>query len=440
MVRVPRALPQRMQFLSVLRGRNYRNYYFGHLISVGGHQMIIATQSWLIYHLTGSPLALGLVSGAQAAPSIILNFYAGALADRANMRYIIVAAEAAAALFTGTLGLLVVTGVVEVWHIAVIAVFTGIALSFDEPARRALWPHLVKRNQYMYAVSLNSTIWSSTRILAPGIAGFIIAVGEKLTGEVMVGAGVSYFFAFAGFLVMALVVRALQIPSVKRSTGATVFHDILEGLLFVKRHSVLLILLVMTLVNGFFGLSYMWLMPVFAEDYLSVDVTGFAMLLSFSGMGGILGTIGVASYGQKVSRTLLVFGGGIMFGIFIVLFAISSFLVHSYPLALVLVFLIGVAFSVYQVASQTLLNLLVPDEFRGRLMGLRALTWTLAPMGSLLAGSVATLINTAFAVGLGGIAVVLYVLLSLALTPILRDIKGSMSDPLGAVEVLGRMD
>ena len=127
-----------------------------------------------------------------------------------------------------------------------------------------------------------------------------------------------------------------------------------------------------------------------------------------------------------------------MFGIFIVLFAISSFLMHSYPLALVLVLLIGVTFSVSQVAAQTLLNLLVPDEFRGRLMGLQALTWTLAPMGSLLAGSVATLINTAFAVGLGGIAVVLYVLFSLALTPILRDIKGSMGDPLTAMEVPDR--
>ena len=421
------------QFLTVLGNRNYRTYWLGHLTSVAGHQMMIATQAWLVYRLTGSPLVLGLVGGAQAIPGIGLNLFAGALADRMNPRYITMLGQGGSAVLAGILAILVITGVVEVWHIAVIAFLTSVTTSFDQPSRRTIWPHLVDRSQFMYAISLNQSVWSSTSIIAPGIAAFIIAMAGNITGDEVVGAGVSYYFTFFGFLAMVIAMAMIKMPVIKRSTGATVFHDMVGGLMFTVRHRVFLVLLGMTFVNGFFGVSYMWLMPVFAEEYLGVDVTGYGLLMSVNGIGGVIGTLGIASYGQYQNRTWLFIGSATLFGAAVVLFAVGSSLFHWLPLALATVLVGGMFFSVNQVAASTVLNLLVPDEFRGRVMGLRGATWSVAPLGSLVAGILAVLVSTAFAVAMGGLMVILFALLAFGISTEIRNLRSAVGDSPEAV-------
>ena len=416
-------LARRVEFLSVLRTRDFRTYYIGHLSSVGGHQMMIATLGWLVFRLTGSPLALGLVGGAQAVPGIALNLLAGALADRMNPRYLVMVSQAASALLLAALATLIITGAVQLWHILVISLLTGLTTNFDGPARRTLWPHLVTRDQFMFASSLNQSVWSGTRIVAPAVAGLIIATSGRFVGGDLVGAGISTYVSFLGFLAMAVAVGLISLPPIKRSTGATVFHDIVEGLLFTKRHSIFLVLLGLTFVNGFFGISYMWLMPVFAEEYLGVDVQGYGILLSASGIGGVLGTLLIASFGQYQNRPWLIAGAPALFGVSILLFAITSAVLHSFTLAMALVLIGGAVYSVNQVAAVTVLNLLVPDEFRGRVMGLRSLTWSIAPLGSLTAGVLASLVNTAFAVGVGSVVVILFVLLFVATNPHVRNLR-----------------
>ena len=415
-------LARRLQFLAVLRNRKYRVYYSGLLTSVAGYQMMTATQAWLVYRLTGSVFTLGLVGGLQAVPGFALTLFAGALADRANMRYIIILGQMTCALVIGVLATLVVTGLVQVWHIVVSAVLIGVADTLDQPSRRAVWPHLVPRDQFVYAVSLNSMVWSSTRVVAPSVAGFIIATTGQFVGDEQIGAGFSYYVTFLGFLAMALAMGLVRLPQIRRAGGATVVHDIIQGLSFTFRHRVFLVILGIGFTNGFFGLSYMWLMPVFAEDYLHVDVRGYGFLVAANGVGGVIGTLVAASFGQHQSRAWVLIGSAVAFGAMVVLFAVTSAVLPSFAVALTMVMLGGGFWAVHQVASEGVLNLLVPDEFRGRVLGLRGLTWSLAPMGSLVAGAVAAIANTPLAVALGGAMVVASAMVALASTPEVRHL------------------
>ena len=430
-------IARRAEFLSVLRNRDFRVYSVGLVASVLGQQMLIATQAWLVYYLTGSPLALGLVGGVHAVPGIVVTLLGGAFADRFNPRNIILLAQGASALLMAVLATLVVTGLVEVWHIVVVSFLTGVTQAFDSPARRTVWPPLVRRDEFLYAISIGQSVWNGTRIIAPGIAGFIIATVGRVTGDEQVGAGASLYVTFAGFLAMAIAMWMIRMPPVRRSSGASVFHDVVDGLLFVKRNRVFLYLLGISLVSGYFGLSFMWLMPVFAEDYLHVGATGYGALLSMGGVGAMLGVLSVASFGQYQDRPWLLIGGTVLAGGMVTVFAVTSAVFQSYALALVLMAVVGAAFAVFQVATGTTVNLLVPDEYRGRVMGLRGMMFSLAPLGSLQAGLIATAVNTPFAVGLGGSVLLAFGLLAYATSPEIRGLRRMVAEAAKAHDEAG---
>ncbi len=416
-------LARRTEFLTVLRNRNYRFYYAGMLSSVTGQQMYHATQLWLVYYLTGSPATLGWVAGVQAIPGLVLMLFFSALADRVNPKKIIIVGEAAAALFMVVLATLIVTGLVQVWHIVVIAFLTSLANSVDHPARRVVWAHLVPREQFIYAISLNQTIWNGTRIFAPGLAGLIVATVASTTGDEQLGLGVSHYVSFLGFLAMAVAIGMIRLPQITRSTGATVLHDIVEGLAYVRRNSVFIHLMGLYFVAGFFGHGYTVLMPLFAGEYLGVGVGEFGVLLSVTGAGGIVGTFGVASFGRYQNRPWLILGGNVLAGVGLVLFATTSALLHSYPLALVLLFLIGATSSVFMMAAGTVINLLVQDEYRGRVMGLRGLMWSLIPLGGLQAGLLASVIGAPLTIVLNGVVVIAFTLLAYVFSREIRNLR-----------------
>ena len=169
-------LARRAEFLTVLRNRDFRIYSIGLVTSVFGQQMLVATQAWLVYYLTGSPVALGLVGGVHAVPGLVVTLVGGAFADRFNPRMIIVLAQGVSALLMVVLATLVVMDLVRVWHIVIVSFLTGVTQAFDSPARRTVWPPLVRRDQFLHAISISQSVWNGTRIIAPGMAGFIIAV------------------------------------------------------------------------------------------------------------------------------------------------------------------------------------------------------------------------------------------------------------------------
>ena len=412
-------LVERGRFVTVLRHRNYRLYYQGMISSILGFQMMIFTQGWLVYELTGSALYLGLVGGIQAVPSILLTLFGGAIADRNQPLRLVAFTQGLAAILMFILATLVVLGVVQVWHIFVTSLLIGAVHAFDSPARRSIWPHLIDRREMLSAAAMNSSLWSTTSIIGPAVGGIILTVA----GGSIAGAGVSFYITFLGFAIMSGVMRYIRIPPIKRATEGNILRNILQGLVFIKSHHVIGFLIAISYFNGYFGLSFIILMPVFAKDVLGVGPSGLGLLVSVSGVGALVGTLGVASVGQSVPKWTLVVGGSILFGLFVVLFAISSWM----PLSLLFVGLSGALMSVYNVAIMTSMHMLVPDEYRGRVTGLRGLSWSLMPLGSLQAGAVASLVNPQFAVAIGGAAVMAFGLFALLNSKIRNMLSLSLS-------------
>ena len=420
-------LHRRIEFLTILRHRDYRIYYVGLLASVTSHQAMIAAQGWLVYDMTGKPIALGIVAAAQAVPGLVFNLLAGALADRWNPRRIIAISEGAAGVFMLILGTLIVTGYVEVWHVVLVSLLTGMATAFDSPARRVVWPVLVPRSEFVFAIAMNQGVWNGTRVISPAAGVGIIWIVGLITGDERLGAGIAHYVLGAGFLYMVLAMVIIRMPPLKRSTGATVLHDIRDGLLYTLNHRIFLVLLLLSFAVGYFGLSYQLLMPAFAKDDLSVGPEGLAVLLSASGAGGIVGIAGIASFGRYGHRALLIGGGATVLGLTIVLLGVSGWL-GFFALAVVLSGLAGVLYSVFQIGVNTLLNLLVPDEYRGRVMGMRGIMWSLSPLGALQAGFIATWVSTSFAIGVGGAAVLVVTALAFILSKDLRHVGGMVDE------------
>lgn len=417
------ALTARIAFLSVLTNRDFRFYSVGLVGAVLGQQMLTATQAWLVYYITGSPAAIGLVGAAHAIPGMILSLVGGAFADRFNPRTIIIVSQGISSGAMAVLATLVITGRVEVWHIVIATVIIGITQGFDSPARRTVWPPLVRRNQFVYAISISQATWNGLRVIAPGFAGLIIATVGRATGDEQAGAGASLYVTFAGFLAMALAMYMVRMPPVQRSRGASVGHDIVDGLSFVMRNRIYTYLLGVSLVSGYFGLSYIWLMPVLAEEHFHVNADGYGALLSAGGVGALIGVLAIASFGQYQDRPWLLIGSMTTAGGGVVALAVVAAAFPSFYAGLALMVLTGGAFASFQVATGTSVNLLVPDEYRGRVMGLRGTMFNLAPLGSLQSGLIATVMDTPFAVGLGGAVLVAAAIIVYSASPEIRNLR-----------------
>ena len=415
------ALARRFEFLIVLRRRDYRRYWLGLVASVTSQQALLTAQGWLVYDITGEEVALGLVAAAQAIPAIVFNLVAGALADRLDPRRLILLGEGFAAIVIVVLATLVLVERIEVWHILVSAFLIGISTSLDQPARRVIWPALIERRQFMFATALNQGVWNGTRVFAPMVAAVPIAVIGGITGDFRLGAAVAFYLIAAGFATMAIAIMTIALPEMRRATGQTVLHDIADGLAFVAKHRIFLLLLMMSFAIGYFGLSYQWLLPAFAVDVLGLGPEGLGLLQTASGVGGLIGIFLSASYGQQQSRALMLGGGAGLLGASVLVFGLNGAW-QWYWLALAMAAMSGGFYSIFQTASNTLLNLLVPTEYRGRVMGLRGVMWSLAPLGALQAGFVASYTSTPFAITLGGGAVIAVTILAFVFSGQIRSI------------------
>ena len=415
------ALARRFEFLIVLRRRDYRRYWLGLVASVTSQQALLTAQGWLVYDITGEEVALGLVAAAQAIPAIVFNLVAGALADRLDPRRLILLGEGFATIVIAVLATLVLVERIEVWHILVSAFLIGISTSLDQPARRVIWPALIERRQFMFATALNQGVWNGTRVFAPMVAAVPIAVIGGITGDFRLGAAVAFYLIAAGFATMAIAIMTIALPEMRRATGQTVLHDIADGLAFVARHRIFLLLLMMSFAIGYFGLSYQWLLPAFAVDVLGLGPEGLGLLQTASGVGGLIGIFLSASYGQQQSRALMLGGGAGLLGASVLVFGLNGAW-QWYWLALAMAAMSGGFYSIFQTASNTLLNLLVPTEYRGRVMGLRGVMWSLAPLGALQAGFVASYTSTPFAITLGGGAVIVVTILAFVFSGQIRSI------------------
>ncbi|MCH7714191.1 MAG: MFS transporter [Chloroflexi bacterium] len=407
-----------------LRYTAYRYYWLGLVASVTGYQMFRVAQAWYVYELTGSALWLGFAALANAVPGMFFNLFGGVFADRLNKRLLVMATQAAAAAIIFVLAVLALLGVANEWHVMIIAFLAGAVEAFDNPARQAIYPHLIDRRVMMSAVALNSSVWSGTRIIGPVLAGFIVEFRGMET---------AFFVAGGGFTVMALVMLFLKVPPIPRGSRGNPAQDLLEGLQFIKRNSIFAFLITMTFFNSFFGMSYVFLIPVFAQENLGLGAKEYGTLLSASGVGSLIVTFWLVSRSSIGSKGVLVIGGALLFGISLIAFGLTSRYIGSYQLALAILFFVGISTSVVNISIQSALQTLVPDAVRGRVMGFYSMTWSIMPMGGMLAGALASVgaitilggvivIGAPFAVVIGGSAVAAFALGPALFNPKIRNL------------------
>ena len=382
-----------VQALSALRHRNYRLYWFGQLSSVLAQNMEGVAQSWLVLELTDSPLLLGLTGLSFAAPTIALTLLGGVVADRTDRRRIMILSQGASASMFFLLGTLIVVEWVALWQVMTLAFLSGCVRAFDRPSRMALLPQMVPKEDIPNAVAVGGTIWQLNRLVGPAMAGMLIY---------LIGIGPTYYFCFCASLsavCLWLGIRLAPATTAARSSG--IMQHMAEGLNFIRTNQIYYAFIGMIFFNSVFGMSYLILMPVFARSVLNVGSQGFGFLQSAGGAGALIGVLAVAWFSHSRGKGRQAIVGATLFGALLIAFALSN----SYPFSLALAVALGVASQFYMTTISAILQVNLPNELRGRVMGIYGLAWELMPVGGLIAGAIAEFAGAPLAVGFGGFMV-----------------------------------
>ncbi len=390
----------------------YRRYWLGSLASVGAIQVAMIGMLWLIKNdLGGSASTLGYLGGAIAIPTILVNLFGGVLADRLDRRVIMMVISGATAGLMTLLAVLVVTEVAEIWHVLVIAAVQGFFQGFDGPVRSSFFPLLIQRKQMMSAVALNSVMWQFSRILTPLVAGFAI--------EYM-GTGSVFFAGAVGWITMLLIIFTLRVPHTKPDVRRKVMQELGEGARFITRNRLFTVIVPLTFANMFFGMQYLQLMPLFAERH-DVGASGMSVIFTFLGLGAITGTLIISRRQRSVHIGKTMLAASFLFGMLIPGFAFAP----GYPVALAFIFFVGVSNSIFLISSMTALQLRVPPQLRGRVMGIYTITFSLIPLGGLMGGVIAEALDERWAVTISAVVLSLIVIGVFATQKEVRNLSGA---------------
>ncbi len=383
--------PSIRQALRSLRHPNYRLFFAGQLISLVGTWIQMVAQPWLVYRLTHSEALLGAVGFASQIPIFLFAPLGGALADRFDRRRILVMTQSSSLLAALALALLTLLGSVNVWHVGTIALTMGLINAVDMPTRQSFVPSLVARDDLVNAIALNSTMFNGARIVGPAIAGVLVsAVGE---GWCFAANALSFLAVIAGLLLMNVP------PHTGDQRYDPTLERIAEGFRFAwERVPIRAILLLLGTVS-LTGMPYTVLMPVFSDQVLHGGARGLGMLMSASGCGALAGALMLASRQGVRGLVGWVATAAAGFGVCLLLFALS----RNFWLSLFILVLTGFSMIVQMASSNTMVQTLVPDELRGRVMSIYSMMFLgMAPFGSLFAGFLAQRIGAPATVACGG--------------------------------------
>jgi MFS family permease len=379
--------------LRALRHRNYRLFFTGQLISLIGSWMQMVAQPWLVYRLTGSSLLLGSVGFVSQIPVFLLAFVGGTVADRCNRRRVVTATQTASMALAFMLSALTLTGMVQIWHIFVLSALLGIVHAFDMPGRQAFIVELVGKPDLMNAIALNSSIFNGARVVGPTAAGLLIAgIGE---GWCFFANGISYIAVIACLLCIKL--KEQKIPD----SGGSSRSDLLDGFRYVQNTKPIRAVILLLGLVSMAGMPQSVLMPVFADQILHGGARGLGILMGATGLGALAGAMFLAARSgtRGLGRVIAYASAG--FGAALILFSISRW----FWLSVLLLLPSGFCFMVQMASSNTLLQTMVPDRLRGRVMAVHVMTFIgLSPFGSIIAGFVAEHLGAPLALALGGIA------------------------------------
>jgi len=383
----------KFDFLRSLKHRNYRLFFIGQGISVTGTWLQMTAMPWLVYRLTGSAFLLGLIGFLSQISILLFSPLAGAVADHYNRKNLLILTQTLAMLQALVLAVLTLTGHIQIWHIIVLSIFLGIVNAFDAPVRQSFLVEMVGKEDLMNGIALNSSLFNGARLIGPAVAGILIAaVGE---GYCFLLNAVSYI---AVIIMLFFITRQVLPPPFE---DTSILEKMTSGIAYLRKAPQLSAILLLIAITGMVGVFPMILMPVFVKDIYHMGAAGLGIFMSAMGVGALAGTLRIASMQSYEKAGKLIIRASAYFGIFIILFSLSKNMYLSIAL------LVPIGYSmVHQMAlSNTLLQVSVPDEIRGRIMGFYTMAFLgLAPVGSLIAGSLAHKISAPLTVGIGGIA------------------------------------
>jgi MFS family permease len=375
-----------------LRHRNFQLFFSGQLISLIGTWMQSVAQSWLVYRLTGSALLLGSVGFASQIPVFLFAPLGGITADRFNRRHIVIGTQTAAMLLAFILAVLTLSGRIQVWHVFVLASLLGVVNAFDIPGRQSFLVEMVGKEDLMNAIALNSSMFNGARVIGPAIAGILVAkIGE---GWCFFANAVSYIAVIIGLLLM-------KVHSPERAAISSPVEHMMEGFRFVNQTAPIRALLLLLGVVSLVGMPYVVLMPIFADQILHGGARGLGILMGATGVGALLGALTLAfREGVKgLGRWVALCCGG--FGLSLIVFSLS----HRFWISVILLLPVGYTMMLQMACSNTLIQVMVPDALRGRVMAVYSMMFMgMAPIGALLGGALADRLGAPLTVGIGGMA------------------------------------
>jgi MFS family permease len=379
--------------LRALQHRNFQFFFSGQLISLIGTWMQSIAEAWLVYRLTGSSTLLGVAGFMSQFPVFLVAPLGGIVADRRNRQRVVIATQAFSMILALTLATLTLTGLVRVWHIFALGAMLGVVNAFDIPARQSFLVDMVGKDDLMNAIALNSSMFNAARVVGPAVAGILVAkIGE---GWCFFANGVSYIAVIIGLLLMNV-----QRPSRLASPASPLAH-LLEGFRFVRRTAPIRALLQLLGLVSLVAMPYTVLMPIFADRILHGGARGLGILMGATGVGALLGALTLATRTgvSGLGRWVAVSCGG--FGLSLVLFSSS----RTFWLSTALLLPVGFCMMLQMSSSNTLIQAMVPDNLRGRVMAVYSMMFMgMAPMGALLGGSLADHIGAPLTVAIGAVA------------------------------------
>lgn len=389
-----------VETFSSLRVRNYRLYFAGQVVSVSGSWMQRVAQSWLVLHLTGSGIALGLVSALQFLPILLFGAWGGLVADRVDKRHLLMVTQALMGLLALVLGVVTLSGLVQLWMVFLMALLLGAVTAVDNPARQSFVMELVGRRRVTNAVSLNSAVFTASRIVGPAIAGVLITAFG--TGWCFVLNAAS----FGGVLVALLAMEADQLERIEPSPGAQ--GQLMDGLRFVWSRPDLRTPLALLAIVGTLALNFTVILPLLARNTFHGDASTYGTLFSVLGAGSLAGALFTASRREPSVRLLV--GALGSFG----LFMLGAAAAPTLPLEILALIPMGVAALVFQTTTTSLIQLRSEPALRGRVMALYSVVFLgTTPIGAPTVGWVAQHFGPRAGLALGGVAVLVAALIAL---------------------------
>jgi MFS family permease len=405
-------MPHGPPVLAALQEPSFRTYWFGVICYVLGWRIEYVTYAWVVWELTHDPLYLGLYGLAEGVPLVVCQLFGGVLADRANRLRLLVSTQCVTAATLTLAALLSASGHLRVEIIYPLVILSATFRAFEQPTRMALIPSLISRERLSNAITIGNIPWQTGRIVGPSIAGVLIAA---------FGATASFALAALGYYLAIALYARLRIPDDRPATrNESMLTTLLEGLRFVAGNSLFSSLIALTFFNSLFGMSYISLLPVYADDYFGVGSSGYGLMQGIGGLAAMAGTFLLAAVVHRVRpRGRVLLTGAAVFGLALTGFSQSPTL----AVAIAMLIVMGVANTWYLTLTSVVLQEQLPGELRGRVLGLYGVAFNLIPIGGLLAGVMAAAVSARFALLVGGLCVAAMALGLLLVNKRLRTIE-----------------